>query len=82
MAGGRVSDSRPWLGKKQALSEQDHDNWGGPETKTHEKELGASVSITIIIDIGRPRAVVRQRRIEGVPKLPDKTPESSLMTAS
>jgi hypothetical protein len=47
-----------------------------PETK--HTELGASVSITIIIDIGRPRAVVRQRRI---PKLPDKTPESSLMTA-
>jgi hypothetical protein len=35
MAGGRVSDSRPWLGKKQALSEQDHGNWGPPRNKTH-----------------------------------------------
>ena len=49
-------------------------NWV-PETKTHETpELGASVSITITIDIGRPRAVVRQRRIEGLPKHPDKDP--------
>jgi hypothetical protein len=45
----------------------------GSRNKT-QTELGASVSITITIDIGRPRAVVRQKRIEGVSKHPDTRP--------
>ena len=46
----------------------------GVPPKQNNTELGASVSITIIIDIGRPRAVVRQRRIESVSKTPGQDP--------
>jgi hypothetical protein len=60
--------------ENKLLSEQDET--GFPENKTDETELGASVSITITIDIGRPRAVVRQKRIEGVSKHPDTWPRN------
>lgn len=58
----RVSDSRPWRGK-QALSEkQEPWNWGS-RNKTHEMGAwGNCIDNPSIIDIGRPRAVVRQKK--------------------
>jgi hypothetical protein len=70
----RVSDSRPWRGK-QALSEQGA--WSlGSRNKTDETELGQGVSITITIDIGRPRAVGETKKDRGRFQTPGQKPRN------
>jgi hypothetical protein len=49
----------------------------GSRNKT-QTELGASVSITITIDIGRPRAVVRQKGSRAFPNTRTRAPEPGL----